>query len=646
MKHTALTLVLFLLSAATSLAGSLVPNLLPRPYQAVARSGYYRGDVAAARVVMVSDAELGTFDYPLAGFPNEGYRLTVAPDAITITAASEVGVIRARQTLEQLRQPDGTVECCDITDRPAFKVRGYMHDVGRSFITFDELLREVDLLARFKVNMFHWHLTDNQGFRFESRLHPELNARGYERFDGCYYTQEQCRRLEAYARERGMVVIPEIDMPGHSRSFEAATGCTMLSPEGRAILKDVLGELAAAFPLAPYIHVGADESGATVAYVRELTDHVHSLGRRAVCWNRYGGAALVTPEPMGIDFTTNWATMGTLIPGIPNVDMRYFYTNHFDIFADVAGAYRSSIFGVTEGSPDVAGVSIGIWNDRLVSDERQIVSQNNLYAAVIAMAERGWMGGGRQYIEQGGAYLPCDGPDHADFSDWERRFLYYKDLWLAAEPIPYVRQSNVRWCITPAYDNAGDPSAVFPPEQTPDLQPTPGSIFAAGAGVWLQHIWSPIVAGVLGQERQSFGQTRYAWTYVYSPVAQTVGAQIQFYDYSRSDHGLTPPDGRWDLMGSRVWLNDRELLPAWRWDNAGRDVTLRDLEVDLGNLNFPARAPLAVHLHRGWNKVLLKLPYVDAHQARGNKWQFTFVLTDLQGRHAVDGLVYSPEKAM
>lgn len=649
-------LLLCLLAAVSSLAQS--PRLLPAPQQFTQHEGSYHGSINAATINIVTDTQLGTFDYKVEGFANEGYRLSVTPEGISITAASELGVLRAKQTLRQLiEQPealdfsqpeavdaaDVNISCCDITDYPAFKVRGYMHDVGRSYISFAELKKEIDLLSRFKVNMFHWHLTDNHGFRFESKTHPEVNTKGFKRFVGKYYTQDECRELDEYARQRGVIIIPEIDMPGHSESFIAATGQTMASEKGRAILKDILGELVACFPNAPYIHIGGDETpDATIAYINEMADFVHGKDKKVVIWNTYGPAQqkLADPKTMRVDMLTNWATTGRLVEGVPNIDMRYFYVNHFDVFADLAGAYRSLILDAERGNPSIGGVSIGIWNDKYIGNEQQIIAQNNLYATVIAMTERAWKGGeGHQYIEKGGAFLPNDGAEYEEYADWEDRFLYYRDLWLADEPIPYVRSANVRWNITPSYDNAGNSAAVFEPETTAELTPQPGSVYATGAGQWLNHIWNPTVKGVLGS--QSMNQTRYAWTYVYSPEDQEVGAQIEFYNYSRSDGGLVPQNKKWDLMGSRVWINDEEILPTWNWTNAGTDPA-KDKEI--GNLNFPARQPVKVSLKKGWNKVLIKLPYVKAGQGRPNKWQYTFVFTTLDGKHAVDGLIYSPKK--
>lgn len=667
MKHTlqifVVSLILALFGAEATAAA--IDNLMPRPQQVVRTKGTFTGRIADA-VVTIDPTAITTFDYKVAGFDNEGYHLVVTSKGISITAASEIGVIRAKQTLRQLivntkgldlsdlAATDAAkvkLECCEITDYPAFKVRGFLHDVGRSYISYEEIKKEIDLLSRFKVNMFHWHMTDDHGFRFESKTHPEVNTKAYERFVDQYYTQEQCRELDAFAAERGVTIIPEIDMPGHSRQFRNATGCDMKSEEGKAILKDILAELVSCFPHAPYIHVGGDETSVTMAYVRELTDHLHGLGKSTACWQTFGGGD-VKPTDMGIDLLTNWATRGRMVSGVPNVDMRYFYVNHFDVFADLAGAYRSLIFDSEKGNPNIGGVSVGIWNDRYIGDERQIIAQNNVYATILAMAERAWIGGAPstkdgtlhlQYVERGGAYLPNEGGEYDEYCDWERRFLYYKDKWLADEPIPYVKSTNVRWNITAPYNNNGDADATFEPE-TPGLEltPQPGSTYATGAGQWLNHIWNPIVQGVLGS--QELDQTRYAWTYVYSPKAQEVGAQIEFRNYSRSDNGLVPQNGKWDIMGSRVWVNDEELLPAWEWANAGVNPSL---ESELGNLNFPARQPVRVKLHKGWNKVLLKCPYVRIAGGSGNrpnKWQFTFVFTTLDGTHAVDGLIYSPKK--
>lgn len=607
---------------------------------------------ATVKVCMVDDATLGTFDYALANFPNEGYRISVTTNAITVTAASRIGVIRAAQTLVQLAAAtDGTyIPGVDITDYPAFKLRGFMHDVGRSFISFDELKKQIDLLARFKVNVFHWHLTDNQGFRFESKHFPQLNNPAFmTRFAGQYYTQAQCTELEAYAAERGLIVIPEIDMPGHSAAFTAAMGYTMQSEQGRIAMKQLLTELAAAFPLAPYIHMGADEAGTTVSFVNEMSQYIkETLSRHCIVWNPISGVSISSAALPYIDMTEMWSTAGRKISGIPNIDCRYNYVNHFDVFADLVGIYKSNIYYAQQGSNELAGAITALWNDRKTPTEQDIICQNNLYANALATAERGWMGGGSQYIEVGGTTLPESGTEYEEFADWERRFLYYKDMWLSTEPIPYVKQTDVHWRITDAFPNNGNPAAVFPPEKVrDDILPatytydgqTYGSRRVTGAGIYLRHTWGATVPAFFSNPQ--LNTTAYAWTYVYSPKAQICGALIEFQNYGRSENDSAPDIGKWDRKGSRVWLNGEEILPPV-WTNTGRSI---NAETELRNENFPARKPVKVQLRKGWNKVLLKLPYVAVPGVRLNKWMFTFVLTRLDGRRALDGIVYSPDQS-
>ena len=608
---------------------------------------------ATVKVCLVDDAILGTFDYALAGFPNEGYKISVTTDAITVTAASRTGVIRAAQTLMQLlAATDGAyIPGVDITDYPAFKLRGFMHDVGRSFISFDELKKQIDLLARFKVNVFHWHLTDNQGFRFESMYYPQLNNPAFmTRFAGQYYTQAQCTELETYAAERGLIVIPEIDMPGHSAAFTTAMGYTMQSEQGRIAMKQLLTELAAAFPLAPYIHMGADEAGTTAAFVNEMSQYIkETLSRHCIVWNPISGVSISSAALPYIDMTEMWSTAGRKISGIPNIDCRYNYVNHFDVFADLVGIYKSNIYYAQQGSNELAGAITALWNDRKTPTEQDIICQNNLYANVLATAERGWMGGGSQYIEAGGTTLPESGTEYEEFADWERRFLYYKDMWLSTEPIPYVKQTDVHWRITDAFPNNGNPAAVFPPEKVrDDILPatytydgqTYGSRRVTGAGIYLRHTWGATVPAFFSNPQ--LNTTAYAWTYVYSPKAQICGALIEFQNYGRSENDSAPDIGKWDRKGSRVWLNGEEILPPV-WTNTGRSI---NAETELRNENFPARKPVKVQLRKGWNKVFLKLPYIAAPGVRLNKWMFTFVLTVPDGRKAIDGVVYSPTKSV
>ena len=601
-------------------------------------------------VTLVASIE-GAYDYTLEGYDNEAYTLKVTAGAINITAVTKTGVIRAAQTLTQLAEGyDGAtaVEAVDITDWPAFKLRGYMHDVGRSFIEFETLKKHIELLSRFKVNTFHWHLTENQAWRFEVKAYPQLTqASSMTRFEGKYYTQEQCRELQDFAAERGVIVIPEIDMPGHSQAFKTAMGHSMQTDAGVAELQVILEEVAATFPNAPYIHIGADEETITYNnFLKIMTDKVHSLGKKVVVWNPIRGVTINTST--GADMTQMWSSSGKVINGLPNIDCRYNYTNHFDVFADLVGIYKSNIYYEQKGNANVAGTISAPWNDRKTPTEEDIIKQNNFYANVIASAERAWIGGGKQYIETGGTTLPNSGDEFEEFADWERRFLFHKAHSLKNEPIPYVKQTNIRWRITDPFPNGGNKNATFAPE-TEGLKnsytvegTTYNTGIATGAGIYLRHTWGNNTVPTYYGSTNYSDMTSYAWTYVYSETEQIVGAQIEFQNYGRSEKDAAPDAGNWDRKGSRIWLNDIEILPQ-AWDNTGVSI---NNEVDLKNENFTARTPLQVTLKQGWNKVFIKLPYVSASNVRLNKWMFTFVLTDLEGKNAVEGLVYSPNKIL
>ncbi|MCM1108934.1 MAG: beta-N-acetylhexosaminidase [Clostridium sp.] len=605
---------------------------------------------AADAVVSVTMVESipGAHLHNLAGYPDEAYQLNITTDRVEIRAVTPTGVIRAAQTLTQLAEGyDGApeLEALTLTDWPAFKLRGYLHDVGRSFIDVDELKKEIDLLSRFKVNTFHFHLTENQAWRFEVKAYPQLTStESMTRFAGQYYTQEQCREIERYAAERGMMVIPEIDMPGHSQAFKRAMGHSMQTDEGVAELKVILEEVAEVFPNARYIDIGADEETITYPdFLKIMTDKVHELGRKVVVWNPIRGVTI--NKEAGFDMTHMWSTSGRVVSGMPNIDSRYNYVNHFDVFADVVGIYKSNIYYTDKGTDDVAGAITALWNDRKTPDQTDIIRQNNFYANALATVERAWMGGGERYIETGGTMLPSSGDEYDAFADWERRFLFHKAHSLRNEPIPYVKQTQVRWRITDAFPNDGNADMQFPPETEglKDAYEWNGGIYstgmATGAGIYLRHTWGGTIPTYF--QNPQTNTTAYAWTYVYSPTEREAGALVEFQNYGRSENDRAPEAGKWDRKGSRLWVNDEEIMPPV-WDNTGVGI---NSEVDLRNENFAARAPERIHLRKGWNKVFMKLPY-NPNGLRLAKWMFTFVLTDMEGRDAMEDLIYSPNKCM
>lgn len=225
---------------------------------------------------------------------------------------------------------EATLEAASIEDWPAFKLRGVMHDVGRSFISFEELKHEIDLLSRFKVNTFHWHLTENLAWRFEVKAFPCLTQAAYAvREPGCFYTQAQCSELEAYAAERGVTIIPEIDMPGHSQVFTRSMGFDMQTEEGRKALRVILKEVGRTFPRAHYIHIGGDEVTVKPGFLEEMAAFVRdTLRKKVVVWNPIRAVRI---SKKIADMTQMWSTAGRVVEGMPNIDCRYNYINHFDV---------------------------------------------------------------------------------------------------------------------------------------------------------------------------------------------------------------------------------------------------------------------------------------------------------------------------
>ena len=575
----------------------------------------------------------------------EAYRLSVSNKRIKIEAVTEQGVYWAMQTLRQLERKKGkrsSVAGCEIVDWPAFRIRGFMQDVGRSYISMEELKREIEILSRFKINVFHWHLTENQAWRLESKIFPMLNdSVNTIRMPGKYYTLEEARDLVDFCKKHQVLLIPEIDMPGHSAAFVRAFRHDMQSPEGMKILKLLLDEVCETFDV-PYLHIGTDEVEFTNPhFVPEMVAYVRSKGKKVISWNpgwHY--------KPGEIDMTHLWSYRGKAQPGIPAIDSKFHYLNHFDVFGDIVALYNSRIYDQAEGSEDIAGTILALWHDRLIDKEWNLVIENGLYPNMLAIAERAWRGGGTEYFDGLGTILPPEDTEaFKEFADFEKRMLWHKEHTFKGYPFAYVKQTNVKWNITDAFPNGGDMDKVFPPEQElKDIYHYNGNTYgvrqAMGAGIYLRHVWGDMVPAFYADPKEN--HTAYAYTWVYSPKDQEVGLWAEFQNYSRSEMDLAPLPDKWDYKGSRIWINDREILPPV-WTATHK---VKSYEVPLGNENCVGRVPLAVHLNKGWNKVFLKLPIGKFKMAETRlvKWMFTAVFVTPDGERAVEGLIYSPDK--
>ncbi|MBV8251946.1 MAG: family 20 glycosylhydrolase [Chitinophaga sp.] len=313
--------------------------------------GYTLPSTGNKRIVFTVDT--------LAALPPEGYRLHIDQNGVQLTAYSTDGIVHGMATLQQLwHKGNGNflvLKGADITDYPRFAYRGMHLDVGRHFFSVEYLKKLIDQLALYKINNFHWHLTDDQGWRIEIKKYPKLQSIsawrdqtmiGHKkelphRFDGKpyggFYTQEQVKEVVAYAAARHINVIPEIEMPGHALAALAAypeLGCTK-GPYKTAqfwgvfddvfcagndstftFLQDVLDEVIALFP-SSYIHLGGDEcpkvrwqecpacqqrmrsmhlkneNELQSYFVKRISQYIQSKGRKVIGWDEIleGGLA-------------------------------------------------------------------------------------------------------------------------------------------------------------------------------------------------------------------------------------------------------------------------------------------------------------------------------------------------------------------
>lgn len=294
----------------------------------------------------------------------EGYQLSITPEAVTIKAADDKGAFYGVQTLRQLLpaefedQYSGdneiAISCLTITDAPAYVYRGMHLDVARHFFSVDFVKKYIDALAMLKMNTFHWHLTEDQGWRIEIKKYPKLNEiaayreetlighynESPQKFDGKkyggYYTQEEIKEVVQYATAKHITVIPEIEMPGHAQAAIAAYPHLACEGEGVkvatkwgvfdhiycasdttfAFLEDVLDEVLPLFP-SKYIHIGGDEApktrwktcaacqrritsnglkdehGLQSYFISRMEKYINSKGRQIIGWDEIleGGLA-------------------------------------------------------------------------------------------------------------------------------------------------------------------------------------------------------------------------------------------------------------------------------------------------------------------------------------------------------------------
>lgn len=379
---------------------------------------------------------------------DEGYIIIADNDGIKLTAQTDAGLFYASETLEQLKA-GGMIPCVTIKDKPRFAYRGFMLDSARHMQSLDEIKRLIDAAAMLKLNRMHWHLSDDQGFRIESKKFPLLNEKGswresddfggthIEKRYGGYYTHEEIKEIVSYCKERFIEVVPEIDMPGHTTAIVSSypeLSCRKVQvpvQTKQGIFEDVLcvGDektlefvyelLDEIIPLFPceYFHIGGDEVKytywksclkcreklselVTVDYAAlqgwftgRIIEHLKTHGKKPIVWNEsLAGDNLPadTVAQMWMDpkkHSVRWANRANKVI---TSDFYHYYCDYPYFMTPVKKTY--SFNPVLKGIAPVMekfvmGVEAPIWTEYICDFEKLCYMY---FPRLAAVAENGW----------------------------------------------------------------------------------------------------------------------------------------------------------------------------------------------------------------------------------------------------------------
>lgn len=580
--------LLFTLFLCVFVSALAAQNIIPQPKQI---------KYLSQKLVKVKSIDIKTI--PTDGAPSEQYTLTTKGGKAVIIAQSKQAENWGVSTLRQLTDKDGYVPEVEIVDYPAFPIRGFMHDTGRNFREVALLKRDIDLMSFYKLNVFHWHLTDNPAWRIESHAYHQLNDPKFHtkgRDEGKFYTYDQIREVIAYAKERGVMIIPEIDMPGHSAYFNRTFGFGMATAEGMKILEVCLKEFFKEIPKedCPYLHIGSDEvrvndpEGFMAFCEKIVKDH----GRIAMAWDpglppaddtycqiwRSQVSDLLKKEPYPRPYIDSY--MGYLNNSCPFINTsRYFL--HYACTAN--------------GANDKArGGIICLWNDVNVDDQTKLLPHNGMPEGAAAFAERFWVGGEGYGLEIEDLIPSPESKAHKDLVDFEKRLIYHRDNFLADYDTRWVANASQPWRVT-----------------VPAVKGTPMS----------QMRWTKAWGGVIdlhalaAANKVELKPQMEAWleTEIYVERDTVITAMVGFESPARSNRisdGIGK-QGRWEAEG-QLFVNGIEIFPSfdWHepekyryhfntWGHPGGEIPYTDEQL------FWTRTPSRIPLKSGWNKIRL-----------------------------------------
>ncbi|QQL45311.1 family 20 glycosylhydrolase [Sulfuriroseicoccus oceanibius] len=602
----------------------------------------------------------------------EAYALEFDHDGVVIVASHFRGWFNGVQTLRQLiYQSDGRwmVAGCAVRDWPAFGIRGVMLDVGRNYLSPGFIKRQVDRLAGYKINTLHLHLTEDAAWRLEIKKYPQLTAAEFHwktRQPGRYYTQEEMRELIAYCARRGVTVIPEIDMPGHSEAFKRAMGFDMQSEAGVAVLREVIDEVASLFP-SRYLHLGSDEVRIRMKeFMPRMVAHARRRGKDVVVWDPGH-----LPDRQVVKMHWGDHTGQKVDPSMRHIDTTGFYMDWIDAQSGVYQYFFQQPCDVRESNRSALGAITCVWTDGALSGEDRLLIQYPFYPCMLTFAERLWRGAAEERADLF-AKLPQPGSAaHAAFAEFEGRLTAHRDLYFQEVPFAYVKQSHIPWKLIGPFDHRGRNDTSFEPERVIKESYQQGGRTlrwedepAWGSAIHLRHFYSVFNLhrkqanpdywpATMSHRVGDAGGTCYALSYIFSPEPQQVGVMFGIGGMWGHSGGYrsarAPRQGEWDFSGGDLWINDERIAPPrWSfeslpWGGWGKG---RIEEAPLTEEGYFFRPPVQVALKQGWNKVLVRVPFGWWQGDDGQrKWFFNCVPVRWDGIHyrEVDGLRYAVE---
>lgn len=574
---------------------------------------------------------------------DEAYQLNIS-DKVRISASTTKGVFYGIQTLKQLFRKNknrGKLPEVSIKDWPAFKIRGFMHDTGRNFQSVAQLKEQIEVLAQYKYNVFHWHLTDNPGWRLESKKYPELNSEVVTtRQQGKFYSQDDFKEILAFCKDRNITVIPELDIPGHTEAFRKALQVkSMNDNKVKPILLELFKELMSLGDAKelPYIHIGTDEvrhktERLSNDVILEIMYLIKSEGREVIVWKEG-----IQIEEDSTSINQLWAAHDGR-KGHRYIDSRSNYINHLDPFAGMARLYFQQPCRQPQGDALALGGVLCAWPDNNIGDERDILKQNPIYPSIVFYADAIWKGRAKDYPEYWAKLPPKEFEEFKTFRKFEAKVIVHRDLFFKGKEFQYVTQTDKHWKLIGPFNHQGRLEKSFPVEKGLEESYTvSGKKFNwtnshTGGTIHLKHFFGfPAVTKV------ETG-TYYAFTNIYSPDDRVQDFWVGFQGWSRSSRrgGPTPDQGQWHRTNPKIWVNDLEIAPpVWKQPNLGEE----NHEIPFVDEDYFYRSPTKIQLKKGWNTVLLKTPQSSDFW----KWMFTCVPIKItkHGVREVEDLMFS-----